>query len=307
MAAPKKTKADKKSGSPFAGIKLAMCEGTMVPLSDLNSWPGNPRVLPENRRASLTKQLTAMGLFRPFLVWHNGEHFVVLGGNQRFLLLQEMLAGGAVFVDDILGDSTNGMVPCTILPASMTKARAKEIVIADNNPAGEWDYTGLRNMLADEDVLDITLLGFEDDLAESLRSLSTDPEALVNELAGNDDDITIPVDPDTGSGDAWSHDGTDGEPEYDPNELVGFAFGPQRHKVRAETYHRFIVHLSQLAGPDWSFDKTLNKLLDDAGADMAATPDDIDGHRKDHGTKTTPFQSAGKKPAKKTRATKTTS
>lgn len=289
-----------KSKSPAASFPITVCEGTMVGLSELHPWPGNPRVLPENRKATLVNQLRTMGLFRPLLVWLDGDKLTVLGGNQRFLVLQELLAAGAKLVDGD-GHPTGGAVPCTVLPATMTKTRAKEIVIADNNPAGEWDYTGLRNMLASDDDLDIDLLGFEDDLAASLRSLSTDPEALVNELAGNDDDITITEDAlgDTDSGDAWSHDGTDGEPEYDPNELVGFAFGPQRHKVRAETYHRFIVHLAQIAGPDWSFDKLMNKLLDDAGAEAATPPDDTTGHRKDHGTKTTPYQSAAKKPTKK--------
>lgn len=114
-------------------------ETTMISLNKLvlntgqiDGVPKNPRIIKDERFAKLKQSIQdfpeMLGL-RELLVFPYNDKFVVLGGNMRLKVLQELGYMEA---------------PCKIIPEQTPVERLREIIIKDNIAYGEDDYDILR-------------------------------------------------------------------------------------------------------------------------------------------------------------------
>lgn len=95
--------------------------------------PKNPRLIKDNKWDLLKKSIQEdpeMLKLREILVFEQAGKFVVIGGNMRFRVCQE------------LGYKT---IPCKVIPPETTAAKLKAYTIKDNSAFGEWDIDLLAN------------------------------------------------------------------------------------------------------------------------------------------------------------------
>lgn len=144
---------------------IAVSETRRVKLGDLkpSPWPG--RRISKAKRVKLKDSILSLGLYHPLLVW-KGQG-VILGGNQRFSVLRELTDAGLSLGED-------GLVP--IVEVECTEDQAKAIFVRDNMHDGDWDKTGLGDLLKtiNSDVAKLTGLasGQIDKLTELSQRVS---------------------------------------------------------------------------------------------------------------------------------------
>lgn len=63
---------------------------TMAKLSWLKSWEKNPRMVEKSDLTKLQSQIEELGLYKPLVVYLEKDNATILGGNQRFRILQEL-------------------------------------------------------------------------------------------------------------------------------------------------------------------------------------------------------------------------
>lgn len=114
-----------------------------VPLAELKPAPYNPRVMSEETMAGLSASLRRFGLVEP-IIWNERTGFVV-GGHQRLTVLQSA-----------------GAKKAQVVVIDLPPAEEKALNIALNNLNGEWNYTMLKDLLADlqPSEEDRVMLGF---------------------------------------------------------------------------------------------------------------------------------------------------
>ena len=107
----------------------------------IDGLPKNPRVLRDEQYKKLKKSIEdnpEMLTLRELLVYpHNGK-YVVIGGNMRLRILQD------------LGEKE---VPCKIIAEDTSVDKLRAYTIKDNTSGGEWDWDDLANEW-DADELD---------------------------------------------------------------------------------------------------------------------------------------------------------
>ncbi len=117
-----------------------VAQTVMLPISKVETnhgqvegLPKNPRVLRDEQFKKLKKSIEdnpEMLTYRELLVYpHNGK-YVVIGGNMRLRVLQD------------LGEK---LVPCKIIPEDTPVEKLKAYTIKDNVSGGEWDWDDLAN------------------------------------------------------------------------------------------------------------------------------------------------------------------
>jgi hypothetical protein len=102
--------------------------------------PGDPEY------DTLKKQILEFGLVKP-LVWNEKTKRLV-GGHQRLKILTEI-----------------GWDEVKVSVVNLNAAKEKALNVALNNPAGEWDFPKLKDLIADIDTgdFDIGITGFQQD------------------------------------------------------------------------------------------------------------------------------------------------
>ena len=121
--------------------------GATILLSTLHPNPQNPRTITESAFAKLVDSVRAfprMMELRPIVVDAEGK---ILGGNMRFRAITEGL----------------GMTECpaswVVKAEDLTPEQVQRFIIADNFPAGEWDWDSLANGW---DLADLKEWGFDE-------------------------------------------------------------------------------------------------------------------------------------------------
>ena len=114
-------------------------------LKDIKPNPNNPRVIRDYKFQKLKQSITEfpkMLSLRPMVI---DENNVVLGGNMRLRVLQEL---GFNDIDEAWVKRSS----------DLTEEEKKRFIIADNVSFGEWDWDTLAN---DWDVVDLEAWGLD--------------------------------------------------------------------------------------------------------------------------------------------------
>ncbi len=162
---------------------IAVSEVRRVKLGDIkpSPWPG--RRISKAKRVKLKDSILTLGLYHPLLVWKGKG--VILGGNQRFSVLRELTDAGLSLGED-------GLVP--IVEVDCTEDQAKAIFVRDNMHDGDWDKTGLGDLLKtmNSDVAKLTGLagGQIDKLTELAQRVA---KISVKDLDVDSNDLDAPV------------------------------------------------------------------------------------------------------------------
>ena len=107
----------------------------------IDGLPKNPRVLRDEQYKKLKRSIEdnpEMLTYRELLVYPHGGKYVVIGGNMRLKVLQD------------LGEK---LVPCKIIAEDTSVDKLRAYTIKDNTSGGEWDWDDLANEW-DADELD---------------------------------------------------------------------------------------------------------------------------------------------------------
>lgn len=120
-------------------------------LSELHLLENNPRQISENDFLRLKRDLK-LGKFKPFVIDTNN---VILGGNQTYRAMMELVEFGADYV-----------ALCSIPERPLTKEEREDVIIADNEHRGEYDIDILANEYEDA----LKRLGYEDRLPKELEA-----------------------------------------------------------------------------------------------------------------------------------------
>lgn len=152
------------------------------PLSDLNPAPYNPRVIDATEKARLTASIQTFGYVDPLIVNVHAGRNVVVGGNQRLAVLQDL-------------EVTE--VDAVVVDLSVEEEMALNVAL--NKISGRWDYTKLsvvfeELMAAD---FDAELTGFS---AIEIDGFTSDPIDIDGFLSENRRDATDDPAPDPGGG-----------------------------------------------------------------------------------------------------------
>lgn len=100
----------------------------MMPISELQEWPENPRIVSPEDMERLKHQLTRLGQYKPLLVTTGG---MVMGGNSRLRAMRE-LGWSEVLVEEVKTEGANEEI---------------ELALMDNDRAGFYEAEALAELL----------------------------------------------------------------------------------------------------------------------------------------------------------------
>ena len=159
-----------------------VAQTVMLPISkietnhgQIDGLPKNPRVLRDEQYKRLKKSIEdnpEMLTLRELLVYPHGGKYVVIGGNMRLRILQD------------LGEKE---VPCKIIAEDTSVDKLRAYTIKDNTSGGEWDWDDLANEW-DADELDEWGLETPEGWGEEEQSQGSNSEVDVD---GFDDKIKM--------------------------------------------------------------------------------------------------------------------
>ena len=141
-----------------------------VPIAQVEPWAKNPRGIKTADFERLKKQIAKFGVYKPLVVYRDGERYVVLGGNMRLRALKEL---GVREVE------------VSIVEAK-TEVRRIEIALSDNDRAGFYEEQALAELVYPH-IEGLDLNEFKVDLAEPL-DLRAVVEGIGPSLDGTDSD-----------------------------------------------------------------------------------------------------------------------
>ena len=150
-----------------------------VPIEKLKKWDLNPRVMPEDQAAALTRSLQRFDIVEPLVV---DQHNRICGGHQRYDQLVAL-----------------GVKQVPVIRKHLTPNEFKALNLALNRISGEWDEQKLAPLLAElRDFPEIDLTGFQ----------TAEIDKLIREIMptenGQEDEIPEPsAEPITKQGVVW--------------------------------------------------------------------------------------------------------
>jgi hypothetical protein len=119
---------------------IELIKSELIPIKKLvnnngqiEGLPKNPRVIKDHKYLKLKSSIEENPEFlgaRELLVYAHENNFVILAGNMRFKVAQEL---------------NYKEIPCKIIPSSFTIEQLKAIVIKDNVSYGSEDWDALAN------------------------------------------------------------------------------------------------------------------------------------------------------------------
>jgi hypothetical protein len=144
---------------------------TMMPIEKLTLWKRNPRVLEEDGKTRLKKQLLKLGQYKPLLVVLEDDQAIVLGGNMRLTCMRELAHAG---------NKDFSQVWVSIINAPDEKSKL-EYALSDNDSVGKYDEKALVSMVAE--IPDFDMEGYHIDSGYSM-----DLEELADKYRETDED-----------------------------------------------------------------------------------------------------------------------
>lgn len=112
---------------------------TYYPIGELVTWKNNPRVLDEEDKERLKKQLLDLGQYKPLLVTIEDGFGVVLGGNMRLTVMQELADEGHTEFEKVW---------VSVVEAN-TDERKLKYALSDNDRAGRYNESQLTKLVRD--------------------------------------------------------------------------------------------------------------------------------------------------------------
>ena len=166
---------------------IELIKSELIPIKKLvnnngqiEGLPKNPRIIKDHKYLKLKSSIEENPEFlgaRELLVYAHENNFVILAGNMRFKVAQEL---------------NFKEIPCKIIPNSFTIEQLKAIVIKDNVSYGsedwdalanEWDYEQLQfwgldvPIFANENI-DYSILD-DDDLDNQINEMASDVKKAI--------------------------------------------------------------------------------------------------------------------------------
>lgn len=163
-----------KKAKPVAAekvIKIQCTSDHYMSFADMIPFEDNPRDITPLGLQKLKKSIIELGVFKPFLIWKQGNR--ILGGNQRYACLLYLVEEEGYECPKL---------PVTIL--DVPEGLARTIVLRDNQSDGDWAYEQLSTYLAELEGfgIDKELSGFSDREMTDLQKLSQNSEQLRESL-----------------------------------------------------------------------------------------------------------------------------
>jgi len=113
---------------------------TFGKIENMRIWPKNPRIVKEKDLTRLEQQICELGLYKPLLVTYDGE---ILGGNQRFKVLQTMFNKAKTEEDK----EKRRWVWISVIDAGNDELRLK-YALSDNDSIGKYHRDRLQEILS---------------------------------------------------------------------------------------------------------------------------------------------------------------
>lgn len=131
-----------------------------VPISNVVPWDKNPRTADRKDLDRLKCQIKKHGVFKPLIVFEDGDKYVVLGGNQRLKAYREL--GHKTVVVSVVKVTTEG--------------GQLKFSLSDNDRAGYYDPQSLAELIFEQkEAIDAGLfkvdLGTDESLATLLETM----------------------------------------------------------------------------------------------------------------------------------------
>lgn len=166
---------------------IELIKSELIPIKKLvnnngqiEGLPKNPRIIKDHKYLKLKSSIEENPEFlgaRELLVYAHENNFVILAGNMRFKVAQEL---------------NFKEIPCKIIPSSFTIEQLKAIVIKDNVSYGsedwdalanEWDYEQLQFWGLDvpnfaNENIDYSILD-DDDLDNQINEMASDVKKAI--------------------------------------------------------------------------------------------------------------------------------
>lgn len=141
--------------------------------------PKNPRYLKGEEHDKLKKSLKEspeLLRYKPLMVYATDTSYVVICGNMRLRICQELHNEGIEGFDAL---------PCFVLNKDVPIAKIKEYAIKDNVQAGNWDWDELAN--GDWEVEDLQDWGLECSFLGNDSEENADIDALFEDAQNTED------------------------------------------------------------------------------------------------------------------------
>ena len=151
-------------------IKVRCSSDKYMTFSEMIPFEDNPRELTDSGFKKLKKSLLELGVFKPFLVWKQGNR--IIGGNQRYTVIHKLAEAGYQ------------VPPLPVNVLDVDEGTARLIVLRDNQSDGDWAYEQLAEYLQDLERfgVDKSLSGFGDREFDDLKKLIQSPDQLRESL-----------------------------------------------------------------------------------------------------------------------------
>lgn len=151
---------------------------TMAKLSWLRSWDRNPRITEKSQLEKLKSQIEELGVYKPLVIYLEKDNGTILGGNQRYKILQELQKEYQA-----KGSDKYDYVWVSVVNAESDVDKLK-YAISDNFSAGKYSREKLREVLkADQASL---FSQYQIEFSEKQEI-----EDLINDLAKSDEQIKL--------------------------------------------------------------------------------------------------------------------
>lgn len=122
-----------------------------VPISKIDAWDKNPRLILPADFERLKAQITRLGIYKPLLCYREKTRYVVLGGNMRVKALKDL--------------GFKEIEVSVVTPK--TEAEKLEYSLSDNDRAGQYDEDKLGALVSSLST-EIDLSMFKADLGEAI-------------------------------------------------------------------------------------------------------------------------------------------
>jgi len=154
--------------------RIKTCESSAyLPVKKMKEHPDNPRDITHDSLDELKASIVAKGLYRPFLVWSEGN--LVLSGSQRLRAVVELMSEGYEIPEKGLP---------VVFYSNPDPAMAKKVLVESNTHKGRWVDELLEKLIKEGEEAGIR--ASEYGLSQNeIDKIMTDSDQVVKETLGS--------------------------------------------------------------------------------------------------------------------------